>query len=339
MDMVGTVTQGSGRAFKPQGDADLPILGYEPHPNTLRVRVSPKIRYWISQWPGVSVPNNSRPRKIYIPAKINEKVDCHIHLDQGASSVDVIAEADLRRSLGLRNGHKVLLQVRQTPIPKILHQIWVGPPMPDHLQKYREMWQETHPDWDLKLWGEEDLDWLEHQDLFDDWETHAPRNRGQWQANIARLEILYKYGGVYADSDMQPLRSINPLMEKVNRGAFCVWQRELGHPKGPLLSNAFCGSYAGHSTIRSLLDRLRHNVRRYDGRRCTYTSGVKYWTKHIFRSDLTGHLDIFGQEVAMPYLPDKISDINPDNYDAPEGAYLAHHWHNQRAGGNTGKYR
>lgn len=341
MDIQGFVHEGSGRAAPMMKGKDLSLLGYEPYPGTLNVQVGPKIRDWAARQPGLQIPKTERAYHLYIPVRINDQIDGHVSFNRGTRSLEVLAPVNLRWALCLENDSKVRLQLRQTPIPKVMHQVWVGNPMPDHLKKYGEMWQEMHPDWDYKLWSEENLDWLEHQDLFDAWEEHAPRNRGQWQANIARLEILYRFGGVYTDCDMQPLKNIDPLMEQVaSKGAFCAWQREVGHKKGPLLTNAFCGSYAGHTAMRSLLDGLRHNVRRNSGMRCTHTSGVKYWTKHILqREKLTGHIDIFPQYVAMPYLPDKLQEIDPETYQAPDTAYLAHHWENQRSGGHTGKYR
>ena len=41
-------------------------------------------------------------------------------------------------------------------IPKIIHQIWVGDdPIPEHCGRYVTKMKEMHPDWNVKLWGNE----------------------------------------------------------------------------------------------------------------------------------------------------------------------------------------
>ena len=41
-------------------------------------------------------------------------------------------------------------------IPRIFHQIWVGPdPFPAEFARYRQTWLDHHPGWELKFWTEE----------------------------------------------------------------------------------------------------------------------------------------------------------------------------------------
>ena len=43
-------------------------------------------------------------------------------------------------------------------IPRILHQIWVGPdPFPEEFADYRETWIRHHPAWEVRFWTEENL--------------------------------------------------------------------------------------------------------------------------------------------------------------------------------------
>ena len=55
------------------------------------------------------------------------------------------------------------------------------------------------------------------------------------------FEILYKYGGVYTDTDFECLRSIEPLLEGVD--IFCSYS----HPDR--LNNAIMGSVPGHPLL------------------------------------------------------------------------------------------
>ena len=41
-------------------------------------------------------------------------------------------------------------------IPKIIHQIWIGPkPIPDQYKEFSQKMIEMHPDWEYHLWGHE----------------------------------------------------------------------------------------------------------------------------------------------------------------------------------------
>lgn len=217
-------------------------------------------------------------------------------------------------------------------IPKILHQIWVGGPMPDHLSAYCRQLRDLHPDWEYRLWSADDLAWIRHRDLFDRWEELAPLNRGQFQANIARLEVLHRHGGIYLDCDMEPRKPLDPLLPEIRTGAFLVWQREPGHRRGKLLSNAAMGAEPDHPTIGHLIDGLAANVARNAGMRCTHTCGVKYVTRQLARTRLP--VDRLPSKMFFPYLPDQMDRAGNDFPDA----YAVHHWHNQRSGGHVGRW-
>ena len=45
-----------------------------------------------------------------------------------------------------------------TKIPKIIHQIWIGNrQIPKELQKYQLTWKKENPDWEYKLWTNEEV--------------------------------------------------------------------------------------------------------------------------------------------------------------------------------------
>ena len=92
------------------------------------------------------------------------------------------------------------VQYSDTPrIPKIIHQIWLGSELPDKYKAWQKTWLDHHPDWQYWLWSQKDIDalGLKNRAQFD-----AALTYGE-QSDIARYEILYKFGGVYADSDFE----------------------------------------------------------------------------------------------------------------------------------------
>jgi hypothetical protein len=130
-------------------------------------------------------------------------------------------------------------------IPRIFHQIWLGPdPFPKDYVAYRETWRRHHPEWELRLWTEDDLpEGLRRPEAAE--RLRAPAER----ADILRLELLWRFGGVYADVDIECLRPIDPLIDEV--------ELFIGLAKPGRVNNALLGAVADHP----LLDRALNEVR------------------------------------------------------------------------------
>lgn len=136
-------------------------------------------------------------------------------------------------------------------IPPVLHQIWLGPnPLPSEFERYRRTWARHNPRWELRLWTEDDLPRdLRRPEAAE--RLRAPAER----SDILRLELLWRFGGVYADTDFECLRPIEPLLE----GADFV----VGLAKPGRANNAFLASVAGHPLLERALEQLR--PREYHG--------------------------------------------------------------------------
>ena len=141
-------------------------------------------------------------------------------------------------------------------IPKVLHQIWIGPrPAPT---PWIETWRTINPAFEHLLWTEQGIDdlGLMHVRLYRDF-MEAGLHDGA--ADVARVEILHRFGGVYADADSVALR---PLLEAPFMRAEFFAPREpvdVGDPLSrgaELISNAFMGSVPGHPVLADYLGRL-----------------------------------------------------------------------------------
>jgi len=78
-----------------------------------------------------------------------------------------------------------LMQRTQVLIPKIIHQIWLGSPLPEKYKQLQKSWLKYHPDWHYYLWTEKEIAafGLTNQALYD-----ATSNYGE-KSDIARYEI------------------------------------------------------------------------------------------------------------------------------------------------------
>lgn len=97
-------------------------------------------------------------------------------------------------------------------IPALLHLIWVGSnPRPDYVDRYVEQWNALMPTWSVRLWTNEDLTESEFPaDILT--KIHAC-TKGAQKADIMRYFIMYKYGGIYLDTDIVPHRSLEPIRD------------------------------------------------------------------------------------------------------------------------------
>ena len=87
---------------------------------------------------------------------------------------------------------------RKPVIPKIVHQIWLGPKKPPAVfRESQKSIQELHPDWGYKLWTDADIPRLQlhNQQYYDRMQNFGGK------ADIVRYELLYRFGGLYLDID------------------------------------------------------------------------------------------------------------------------------------------
>ena len=99
-------------------------------------------------------------------------------------------------------------------IPKIIHYCWFGgKPLPKSAEKRIASWKQYLPDYEITRWAESNFD-----------VNAIPYTREAYAAckfafvsDYARFCILYHYGGVYFDTDVEVIRPIDDI---INRGSF-----------------------------------------------------------------------------------------------------------------------
>jgi mannosyltransferase OCH1-like enzyme len=96
-------------------------------------------------------------------------------------------------------------------IPKVFHQIWLGPkPLPDKFKEWADKWLALNPGWKMDWWTDEHLPEMSNKKEFDAADKMAAKS------DILRYDICHRYGGIYIDSDLEPLRPIEDLLDGVN---------------------------------------------------------------------------------------------------------------------------
>lgn len=117
-------------------------------------------------------------------------------------------------------------------IPKIIHYCWFGGnPLPELAQQCIASWRKFLPDYEIWQWTEsnvnENVNENEHRSFdrvmtFDvnsiPYTAEAYRQKKYaFVSDYARFWVLYKYGGIYFDTDVEVIR---PMDDIINRGNF-----------------------------------------------------------------------------------------------------------------------
>lgn len=126
-------------------------------------------------------------------------------------------------------------------IPKIIHYCWFGGnPLPELAQKCIASWRKYLPDYEIWQWSErplhenETLRYENENILFDKvmefdvemipYTAEAYRQKKYaFVSDYARFWILYKYGGIYFDTDVEVIK---PLDEIISQGNFMGFEMD-----------------------------------------------------------------------------------------------------------------
>jgi hypothetical protein len=111
-------------------------------------------------------------------------------------------------------------------IPKIIHYCWFGGnPLPELAQKCIVSWKKFLPDYEIKEWNESNYDVRKIPYIAQAYDA----KKYAFVSDYARFDILYQYGGIYFDTDVEVIKDLRHIIEK---GAF------IGVEKGgrPLLN-------------------------------------------------------------------------------------------------------
>ena len=147
------------------------------------------------------------------------------------------------------------VEYRDTPrIPKIIHQIWLGSALPDKYKAWQATWFVHHSDWQYILWTQKEIDelGLKNRAQFDAALTYGEKS------DIARYEILYKFGGVYADADFECMQPMDVFHH------CCDFYAGLEGTTA-VIGNSIIGSAPGHPILRRCIDTLHGAVKGEEG--------------------------------------------------------------------------
>ena len=208
-------------------------------------------------------------------------------------------------------------------IPRVVHRMWFGTKrMPEEYRAYGRAWQRLG--YELHTWTEADLGPLLNQDAFDAIGAGGV-NVGAGnpevgvavqRADVVGYELAYQFGGIVANTDIEPLRSFDDLLDGVE--AFACFEQ------GDFVSNALIGGVLQHPFWRAVIDRLPVRLGFTQHLSMNEQTGPHLLSEvHRMRDDLT----VFGAWTHCPYLyGDMGKEGRPDLWETPGPPYAEHHW-------------
>ena len=94
-------------------------------------------------------------------------------------------------------------------IPKIIHYCWFGrKPKSEEFNKYLESWKRFCPDYEIKEWNESNFDLNKNDYCREAYEA----KKWAFVADYVRLKVLEKYGGIYMDTDVELIKSLDKFL-------------------------------------------------------------------------------------------------------------------------------
>lgn len=94
-------------------------------------------------------------------------------------------------------------------IPKIIHYCWFGNgEMPKKEKKCVASWGRYMPDYTIYRWDEDSFDISKHRFAKEAYEA----KKYAFVADLVRVEVLNRYGGIYLDTDVEVLKSFDELL-------------------------------------------------------------------------------------------------------------------------------
>jgi inositol phosphorylceramide mannosyltransferase catalytic subunit len=192
-------------------------------------------------------------------------------------------------------------------IPTVIHRIWLGDePMPSQYVRFGDSWADHHPGWEFRLWTDADLPSLAGLESLE-----RCRNFGE-ASDVLRYAILNRYGGVYVDTDVECLRSLEPLVGDAT--AFAAYARP------GLIGSAVVGAVPGHPAIARTLEVV--SERAGSGSQVEATGPVALTDVLKDAPDV----ELFGRETFYPLDYWEIPFADAQGAGVAD-AYAIHHWH------------
>lgn len=202
-------------------------------------------------------------------------------------------------------------------IPKIIHYCWFGyKQKPENIKRCIDSWKQLLPDYQFIEWNENNFD---INNLKYVKEAYSAKKYA-FVSDVARIEVLYQYGGIYMDTDVQVLKSFNPLLD-----SRCI----LGMEEKEFVATSFMAFEKEHPLLKEFI-KLYETLSFYNQKgeiiagtnveKLTKILKDKGFVQKNYYQELENGIKIFPKEFFSPY------DYINCYYEITENSYCVHHF-------------
>lgn len=132
-------------------------------------------------------------------------------------------------------------------IPKIIHYCWFGRnKMPELADRCIKSWQKYFPDYEIREWNEDNFD----VNIILYTEEAYQAQKYAFVSDYARFWILYRYGGLYFDTDVEVIRPMNQI---IGQGPFMGFENN-GTTTTGVAPGLGLGATPGLALYKEILD-------------------------------------------------------------------------------------
>lgn len=190
-----------------------------------------------------------------------------------------------------------LRETKNPQIPKIIHYFWIGDSsISEEDKKNIESWKRFCPDYEIIEWNESNYDFSRYRYAREALE----KKQYMYATDAPRKDVLYQYGGIYLDTDVELLK---PLDDLLYHKAFIGID-----DGGQVNSGSGLGAVKHNEVIKDMLDLYEElSFVREDGSFNSYYN-TYYETKYLIENGFRiqnqyqriGTMDCLPREVLMP---------------------------------------
>ena len=178
-------------------------------------------------------------------------------------------------------------------IPKIIHFCWLGSkPLTPLAEKCIASWKRHCPDYTIMMWNESNYDFTKHPYM----KQALDAKKWGFVPDYARLDIVYSHGGIYLDTDVEMLKSPDPLLNNKFYAGF--------ESSGIINLGQGFGAVAGHSLLKKLMtDYDNYSFFNLDGSLNLLPSPqiqTKFLKEYYHLSDDTSEIQYFEDATIYP---------------------------------------
>ena len=206
-------------------------------------------------------------------------------------------------------------------IPKRIHQIWIGKAPPESVQRMMGMWQQQYPEHEYHLWSERELE----QEELTNMKLFRKAKNPATKSDIARYELLHRYGGYYFDVDVEPIKDISTLGQGTSLLLCC---HPCPHDGSFELGNAVIGGIADHPILGQVINRVGRidDLDETDAVQIMRQTGPLMLTDEVNNTKKDNTIGILPSDYFYAW-PSFMKDTERDPHTfTTNNSYALHHW-------------